>query len=131
MKEKVMKVVKKFWKLVVIFVIVCMAYVAGITTRTKVNTTKGSFFDRNKTEIMERVLKELEDGDVGQNVKVVSDGKGFKITADVDDYDTSRVMIEIYEDKAIAYRIYDVELDSSKWVNYLGDDLMEIIDLKK
>lgn len=133
MKEKFKNVVKKIWKLVVIFVIVCMAYVAGVTTKSRFGNER-SFFDRNRKEIMEKVKLELEDDGIDlRNLKVISDGKCIVCTADEEGATdgTTRYRVEIFENKGIVYKIYDVEFDSSKWATYLGDEYSDISDMRK
>lgn len=133
MKEKFKNVVKRFWKLVVIFVIVCMAYIAGVTTRSKFYNDNKSFFDRNKKEIMEKLKEELGDETNMKNVKISSEGNMVLVTADLDE-DTSgwnKAKFEIFEGKVIAYQIAEIELDSTKWCTYLGDEYTGLEDLKK
>lgn len=132
MKEKIKKIVKKFWRLVLLFVIVCMSYVAGVTTRAKLNNE--SFFYRNRKEIIEKVRKELEDDGIDfKNLKIVSDGKGIVCTADEEGASDgmTRMRVEIFENKGIVYKIYDVEFDSSKWATYLGDEYSDLSDMRK
>lgn len=133
MKEKFKNVVKKFWKVFMIFVIVCMAYVAGVITRSKFGNNERSFFDRNRKEIMEKLKEELGDETNMKNVKVSSEGNIILVTADMDE-DTSswnKAKFEIFEGKVIAYQIAEIELDSTKWCTYLGDEYTELRDLQK